>query len=127
MIENKEYNINDKIHQKALGILASFDKNYLERIRTGHINNYGEHAQSEYYHQLVKEYLSNPQDARELCFQALELSYELNNPKKSTIDAHNEWTIAPHIIANCDCIVGTMQSEIVVPDGVIENIDQICK
>ena len=110
MREKIENNIDHEIYQKSIGILNSFDKDFLQRIRLGNPNNYEEHVQSKYYHQLVEQYSQVPQKAHKLLSEALNLCEKLNKSKAETRKSRNEWTIAPHIIANCDCIVGyTMQ------------------
>lgn len=116
MGEKIENNIDHEIYQKSLRLLNGFDKDYLDRIRTGNTITYGESQQAKYYRELVEKYSSIPHDARKLYCQALMLSSELKNPKDSTKREHREWTIAPHVIANCDCIVGcTMQREKEIP------------
>lgn len=124
MGEKIENNIDHEIYQKSRRLLDSFDKDYLERIRTGQTNTYGESQQAKYYRELVEKYSSVPHSARRLYFQALMLSSELKDPKESTKREHREWTIAPHIIANCDCIVGyTMHRENEIPMQIITRDD----
>lgn len=107
-IENNENNLNYKIYQRSVKLLGTFDTEYLKRIRTGETETVEEKSQSEYYHNLIERYSKMKQNPKILCNEALILSMELRESDK----AKNNWTIAPHIIANCDCIVGyTMYRE----------------
>lgn len=103
-----ENTIDYKIYQEAKKLLGAFDTKYLKRIRTGETEIVEEKSQSEYYQHLVERYSTIKQNPRILCSEAMMLYTKLRQSK----EAKCNWTIAPHIIANCDCIVGyTMHRE----------------